>query len=156
MDGINRSSRLEVFCKKGVLRNLAKFTGKYLRPATLLKKRLWHRCLFNKTPFLQNTYGGCFISSTAEYFVYGCSRKHIFISNLTHTPWNLHFWSILIFQNFHSIFKVIFRASELPQRPKSDTFQETSFWTSTSRKKLVLKFVTTEAGQHLCSIYSFL
>ena len=42
--------------KKGVLRNFTKFTGKHLcqslffnkvaglRPATLLKKRLWHRC----------------------------------------------------------------------------------------------------------------
>ena len=42
--------------KKGVLRNFAKFTGKHLcqslflnkvaglTPATLLKKRLWHRC----------------------------------------------------------------------------------------------------------------
>ena len=45
-----------MFYKKGVLRNFAKFTGKYLcrspffnkvtclRPATLLKKRFWHRC----------------------------------------------------------------------------------------------------------------
>ena len=45
-----------MFCTKGVLRNFAKFTGKHLcqsfffnkvadlRPATLLKKRLWHRC----------------------------------------------------------------------------------------------------------------
>ena len=44
-----------MFCNKGVLKNLAKFTGKHLcqclflnevtslRPATLLKK-LWHRC----------------------------------------------------------------------------------------------------------------
>ena len=50
-----RSSRPEVFCNKGVLENFAKFTGKHLcqslffnklaavRPATLLKKRLWHR-----------------------------------------------------------------------------------------------------------------
>ena len=47
-----RSNHLEVFCKKGVLRNFAKFTGKHLcqslffnkvaglRPACLLKKRL--------------------------------------------------------------------------------------------------------------------
>ena len=67
---INRSSYLEVFCKKGVLGNFSKFTGKQLcqclffnkgaglRPATLLKKRLWHRCFpvnFEKllrTPFL--------------------------------------------------------------------------------------------------------
>ena len=52
----NRSSHLEVFCKKGVLRRFTKFTRKHLcqsllfnrvaglRPATLLKKRLWHRC----------------------------------------------------------------------------------------------------------------
>ena len=50
-----RSSRPEVFCKKGVLKNFTRFTGKYLcqslfynkvaslRPATLLKKRLWQR-----------------------------------------------------------------------------------------------------------------
>ena len=65
----NRSSRPEVFCKKGVLRNFAKFTGKHLwrslffnkvpglTPATLLAKRLWHRCFpvnfvkFLRTPF---------------------------------------------------------------------------------------------------------
>ena len=65
-----RSSRPEVFCRKGVLRNFAKFTGKHLsqslffnkvvaglRPATLLKERLWHRCFpvnfakFPRTPF---------------------------------------------------------------------------------------------------------
>ena len=46
----------EVFCKKSVLINFAKFTGKHLcqsiffnkvsalRPATLLKRRPWHRC----------------------------------------------------------------------------------------------------------------
>ena len=59
-----KSSRPELFCKKGVLRNLTKFTAKHLRqslffnrPATLLKKRLWHRCFhvnfvkFLRTPF---------------------------------------------------------------------------------------------------------
>ena len=72
------SSRPEVFCKKCVLRNFAKFTGKHLcqslffnkvaglRSATLLKKRLWHRCFpvnfakFLRTPFLHNTSSGCF------------------------------------------------------------------------------------------------
>ena len=57
---------------KGLLRNLAKFTGKHLcqslffntvRPATLLIKRPWHRCFplnsakFLRTPFLQNISG---------------------------------------------------------------------------------------------------
>ena len=52
----SRSSRPEVFSKKAVLRNFAKFTGKRLcpslffhkvaglRPPTLLKKRLGHGC----------------------------------------------------------------------------------------------------------------
>ena len=50
---LSRSSRLEVFCDK-------------VAAATLLKKRLWHRCFpvnfakFLTTPFLQNTSGGCF------------------------------------------------------------------------------------------------
>ena len=61
--------------KKGVLKNFTKFTGKQLcqsfffnkvsglRHATLLKKRVWHRCFpvnfvkLLRTPFLQNTLG---------------------------------------------------------------------------------------------------
>ena len=64
----NRSSRREMFSKKGVLRTFAKFPGKHLyqsllfnkglRPATLLKKRLCHRHFpvnfvkFLRQPFL--------------------------------------------------------------------------------------------------------
>ena len=66
-------------CKKCVLRNFAKFTEKHLRqslffnkvtglrPVTLLKKRLWHRCFsvnftkFLRTPFLQKTSGRLFL-----------------------------------------------------------------------------------------------
>ena len=38
-----RSSRQEVFCKKGLPKILTRFTGKKsLKHAALLKKRLWH------------------------------------------------------------------------------------------------------------------
>ena len=65
-----RSSRPEVFCEKGLLENFTKFTGKHLcqslfynkvadlRSATLLKKRLWHKCFsvsfvkYSRTTFL--------------------------------------------------------------------------------------------------------
>ena len=53
----NQKQPQDVFCKKGVLKNFAKVTGKHryqslfpfnkvvgLRPATLLKNRPWHRC----------------------------------------------------------------------------------------------------------------
>ena len=76
--GIYRSSCPKVFCKTGNIRNFAKFTRKHLceslffnkvaglRPATLLKKRIWHKCFpmsfakFQRALFLQNTSGGCF------------------------------------------------------------------------------------------------
>ena len=68
----------ECSVKIGVLRNLANFTGKHLcqslsfnkvaglTPGALLKNRLCQRCFpvkfekFLRTPFLQNTSGGCF------------------------------------------------------------------------------------------------
>ena len=77
----SRSNHQRYSVKQGALRNFTKFTGKHLcqslffnkvaglRPATLLKKRLWHRRFpvnfvkFLRTPFLQNTSGGCFRNS---------------------------------------------------------------------------------------------
>ena len=68
------SSCPERFCRKNVLRNFAKFTGKRLYQRLsfkkfagqlYLKKSLWHSCFpenfakFLRTPFLQNTSGGC-------------------------------------------------------------------------------------------------
>ena len=44
--GLEIKNRPEVFCKKSVLRNFAKYTGKHLRQSlrfTLLKRRLWYR-----------------------------------------------------------------------------------------------------------------
>ena len=78
----NRSSHQRCSMKKGVLKNFTKFTGKHLcqslfynkfaglSPATLIKKRLWHRCFpvsFVKlliTTFLQNTSGPHFWKKT--------------------------------------------------------------------------------------------
>ena len=76
-----RSSNQKCSMQKGILRNLAKFTGKHLcqslffnkvaglRPETLLKKGLWQRCFptnyvkFLRTPFLSNTSSGCFYAT---------------------------------------------------------------------------------------------
>ena len=59
----NQNRPAEMICKKGVLKKIAKFTGKYLffRPSILLKKRLWYSCffceyyIFLETFFLSNT-----------------------------------------------------------------------------------------------------
>ena len=100
-----RSSRPEVFCKKGVLRNFKKFTEKRLcqslLPSTLLKKRLQHRCFpVNFVKFLRTAFfiehlwwlllelGGlekkelcyrCFPENIFKFFwtaiLYSCSRQ---------------------------------------------------------------------------------
>ena len=99
-----RSSHQRCSMKKGVLRNFTKFTGKHLRqslffnevaglrPATLLKKRLWRRCFpvnfakFLRTPFLRNTSGRlllirllsalhCYCGGNVKY---GLLSKHLF------------------------------------------------------------------------------
>ena len=58
---LHKGSRPEMFCEKGVLRKIAKFTGKplcqSLRPATLLKKRLWNSCFpVSFTKFLRTAF----------------------------------------------------------------------------------------------------
>ena len=66
-----RSSRLEVFCEKGVLRIFAKFRGKHLCQSLFfnkrdlqLKKKLWNRYFFSvifanfrRTPFIAEHFG---------------------------------------------------------------------------------------------------
>ena len=77
---LSRSSHQMCSLRKGALRNFTTFTGKHLcqslffnkvaglGSATLLKKRLWHRCFpgnfakFLRTLFLQNTSGRLFLS----------------------------------------------------------------------------------------------
>ena len=56
------SSRPEVFCKKGILWNFAKSTGKHLCQSLFFNKVAGHRYFRNflENVFLQNTYGRCF------------------------------------------------------------------------------------------------
>ena len=75
---ITQKQPSEVFCKK-----------QRLRPTTLLKKRLWHRCFpvnfakFLRVPFLRNT-SGRLLLITFHWFVPSTSRKR--------APWKGHFF----------------------------------------------------------------
>ena len=94
-----RSSYRRCSVKKGVLRNFAKFTGKHLcqrllfnkvarRPATLLKKSLWHRCFpvnfakFLRTPFLQNPSGRLLLKSQKPLTTFAKKLNHICLKGL--------------------------------------------------------------------------
>ena len=77
-----------MFCRRSLLENFPKFTGKHLcqilffnkvadlRLANLLKKRLWHRCFavnfakFLRTLFLQNTSSGCFCRQRIQGYIF--------------------------------------------------------------------------------------
>ena len=77
----SRSSRPEVFCKKGVLVNFAKFTGKYLCQSLFFNKVAEHL-------FLQNASGGCFCFSFIRF------QKQCFYLKV----WSLEFfWNLIDF-----------------------------------------------------------
>ena len=101
--------------RKGVLRNFAKFTGKHLcqslffnkvaglRPAVLLKKRLWHRCFpvnlakFVRTVFERTPLGDCFWTSGNYFLRFSCQKKQYFVSlkrTLNARQWKLILWPV--------------------------------------------------------------
>ena len=98
-----RSSHQWCSIEIGVLKTFTKFTGKHLcqslffnkaaglRPATLLKKRLWHRCFpvnfvkFLRTRFLQNTSGRLLLYVTLLTFKLVFSIFYFIVSPLHYT-----------------------------------------------------------------------
>ena len=64
----------EVFCKKDVLRNFTKFTGKHLCQSLFLNKVADLRCFpvnvakFLRAPFLQNTSASYYMITTQKLF----------------------------------------------------------------------------------------
>ena len=70
-NAFNRSSVPEVFCKKSVLRNFAKFIGKHLCHSLFFNKVAdlspVNFAKFVRTRFLQNSFGGCFCIKNLEY-----------------------------------------------------------------------------------------
>ena len=78
---INRSSRLEVLCKKGVLRNFTKFTRKHLYQS-LFFNRLWHRCFpVNFTKFLRTLFLTEHLRWLLLYYHCYCQHLNIFNTN---------------------------------------------------------------------------
>ena len=107
IDKCSQKQPLEAFCKKAVLRNFARFTGKHLclRPAALLKKRLWHRCFpvnfakFLRTSFLQNTSGRVLLCSVKKL-----SERLPKIYSKTHA---IHFFCLKV-ERVYKIFTYVF------------------------------------------------
>ena len=128
---IIRSSDPEVFCKKDVLKNFTKFTGKHLcwnicfnkvaslRPGTLLKERFQHGCLpvnftkFLRTPFFTEHLSSCFwmiflISKIFKAdFIYFCPNysrccQNTFVKDGHHNCSN---FALLVLKNALILFK---------------------------------------------------
>ena len=108
-----RSSRLEVFCRKGVLRNVPKFTGK-------------HRCNFIKKEILAQVFSRefCEISKNTFFHITPPVAASIFISMLQNfseklfssIPLACSFWRLLDIQGFLFLhFKIMIRTLEVCQ-----------------------------------------
>ena len=66
----SRSSRPEVFCKKSVLRNFAKFTGKYLSQCLFFNKKDLSLLNFIKKEALAQLFSGEFYEISKNTFSY--------------------------------------------------------------------------------------
>ena len=75
-----RSSRPEVFCEKGVLRNFAKFTGKHLRQSLFFNKVA--ACNFIKKETLAQMFscGFCEISKNTFFYRTPLVAASVFVS----------------------------------------------------------------------------
>ena len=103
-----RSSRLDVFCRKGFHRNFAKFTGKHLcwspflnkvavlKACNFVKKDsgtgvfLWILRNFLEHLFLQNTSGGCFCQFYYASMIWMFCRQDFDIKSSKDTQWRLY------------------------------------------------------------------
>ena len=109
---ILRSTHRRCSVKKGVLGNFAKSTGKHLcqslffnkvkalRPATLVKERLWHWCFlvsfgkFSKKTFLRNTSGQLLMNFITIKNTDMGRRKITNLLSLSFFQWILHYCSL--------------------------------------------------------------
>ena len=132
--------------KNGVLRNFAKFIGKHLcqiqslRPATLLKKKFWHRCFpvnFAKslrTPFLQNSSGRLLLYKKRSFMTgfkqaFGFDMCYIIYIVLKH-----FFWKVL--KRRHMNFnEIMVSHSELFQR----FFLKLQNYNSNGRRRIIIR-----------------
>ena len=64
-------------------------------------------------------------------------------------PLIIHFLKFLIFGKSHSLFKLIFKATQLQKKPEYDIFQKTLFFTLLSSMNLGLNPVSFAARQYL-------
>ena len=71
-------------------------------------------------------------------------------------PLILQFLKILVFENAHSLFKLIFKANQLQKVPEYDILQKTLFWTLSSSMNLGLNAVPVIAGQYLRRYFIFI
>ena len=96
-----RSSRPEVFCKKGVLRNLAKFTGKYLCQCLFFNKvtglfcEIFKNTFYYRTPpvaafdaisYTDQTRGACACLRACDhtYQMEKTAKKYFFYRGMSH------------------------------------------------------------------------
>ena len=100
----------EVFCKKDVLKNFAKFTGRHLcqslffnkvaglRSATLFKKRLWHRRLpvnfakFLKKPLLTEHFRWLLLAFQSESTLYSFRTSYSKQAQYLKFTWTITSW----------------------------------------------------------------
>ena len=84
MIGFDRSSRLEVFWQKGILKNFAKFTGKHLYGSLFFDKVTACNCNFIKKGDSINLFSCEFYEIFKEHLFYRTSANGCFCTDWKH------------------------------------------------------------------------
>ena len=82
--GVDRSSRLEVFWQKGILKNFAKFTGKHLYGSLFFDKVTACNCNFIKKGDSINLFSCEFCEIFKEHLFYRTSANGCFCTDWKH------------------------------------------------------------------------
>ena len=127
------------------------FDGEY--PAVHPKTKFWGFLVKNcKKYFKKNLF--CLSSWIClQPFVQNCLRKQIVISNSVQTLW--FYLKSLEFENAHSLFKLIFKATQLQKISEYDIFRKTLFCPLASSMNLGLNALPVAAGKYLWRDFTF-
>ena len=137
--------------KKGVLKNFAKLTGKHLcqsfffnkvallKPATLLKKILWHRCFpvnfakFLRTLFLQRTSGSLILNLEVRWKLKRQPSRGILIKRCSKNILQIYRRTLIPKCDFNKVAKNTFSEHLFLRIPRKSSFwsltaQHVRFW----------------------------
>ena len=112
----HRSSRLDVFCRKGILRNFAKFTGKHLCQSLFFNKVAGAACNFIKKETLAQVFSCEFCEISKNTFFYRTPPVALSEDNTIQSSISVYF--VIAWGSYYWILETLLFARTTAQKMK--------------------------------------